>query len=87
MLCMIAVIVMCVYLFPQCVDEALDVAGEDFSQAKEAVPGDTAVEGKPSPKTQPLSYVLNFFLSLYHAVYHYYVSCITWDGNYCRCNR
>ena len=36
--------------FSQCVDETLDVAGEDSSQAEEAVPGDTAEEGKPSSK-------------------------------------
>ena len=49
------------FIFPQRVDKALDFAGEDSSQvAKEAVPVDTAEEGKPSSKTQPLSYVLNF---------------------------
>jgi hypothetical protein len=38
-------------IFPQRVDETPDVAGEDSSQAEEAVPGDTAEEGKPSSKT------------------------------------
>ena len=38
-------------IFPHRVDETLDVAGEDSFQAEEAVPGDTAEEGKPSSKT------------------------------------
>jgi hypothetical protein len=46
----IKVIVMGV-IFPQRVDETPDVAGEDSFQAEEAVPGDTAEEGKPSSKT------------------------------------
>ena len=67
--------------FPQRVDKTLDVAAEDSSQAAdEAVPADTAEEGKPSPKTQPLSYVLKFSLSLYQAIYHYYVSHIVLVG-------
>ena len=42
----------CVLSFPQRVDETLDIAGEDSSQAdKEAVPVDIAEEGKPSSKT------------------------------------
>ena len=38
-------------MFPQRVDETPDVPGEDSFQAEEAVPGDTADEGKPSSKT------------------------------------
>ena len=38
-------------IFSQCVDEMLDVVGEDSFQAEEAIPGDTAEEGKPSSKT------------------------------------
>ena len=38
-------------MFPQRVDETLDAAGEDSFQAAEAIPGDTAEEGKPSSKT------------------------------------
>ena len=52
------------FIFPQRVDETLDVAGEDSSQAEDAVPGDTAEEGKPPSKTQTLLYP--FLLSLYH---------------------
>ena len=78
----------CVLSFPQRVDETLDVAGEgSFQATKEAVPADTVQEGMSSAKTQPLSYVLNLFLSWYYAIYHYYVSYIMWDGNYCSCNR
>ena len=33
------------------VEETPDVAGEDSFQAEEALPGDTAKEGKPSSKT------------------------------------
>jgi len=32
-------------------NETPDIAGEDSFQAEEAVPGDTAEEGKPSSKT------------------------------------
>ena len=38
-------------IFPQHVDETLDVAGEESFQAKEAIEGDPAEEGKPSSKT------------------------------------
>ena len=38
-------------IFPQRVDKKPDVAGEDSFQAEEAVPGDTAEEGKPPSKT------------------------------------
>ena len=37
--------------FPQHVEETLDVAGEESFQAKEAISGATAEEGKPSSKT------------------------------------
>jgi len=47
--CFCLVVIVC--SFPQRVDEPLDVPGEDSFQAKEAVPGDTAEEGKPSSKT------------------------------------
>ena len=38
-------------IFLQRVDEMPDVAGEDSFQEEEAVPGDTAEEGKPSSRT------------------------------------
>src|SRR4051812_48713123 len=81
MLCMIDVIVMCVYIFLQRVDEALDVAGEDSSQAKEAVPGDTAEEGKPSSKLNP--FVLHFYFLMYHVMYHYLLHQLGWDDSSC----
>ena len=59
------------FIFPQRVDETLDVAGEDSSQAKDAVAGDTAEEGKPPSKTQtPFYPFLLSFVSfiLYHAI-------------------
>ena len=54
----------------QRVDEALDIAGEDSSQAEEVVPGDTADAGKPPSKlkTPPYPFLLLFVsLILYHA--------------------
>ena len=70
---MIVVIVMVVYLFLQRVDEALDVAGEDSSKAEEAVPGDTAEEGKPSSKLKLLSYIFTFFVPYYISCYCYII--------------
>ena len=67
------------YFFPQRVDETLDVAGEDSSQAEDAVPGDTAEEGKPPSKTETPHYPVYFpFVSfiLYHAI------TILWLGLY-----
>ena len=77
MLSMIGVIVMGVPLFPQRLDEALDVAGEDSSQAEEAVPGDTADAGKPSSKLKPMTYI--FYSLLYHAIVSPIITSF-WDG-------
>ena len=52
------------FTFPQRLDETLDVAGEDSSQAEEAVPGDTVEEGKRPSKTQTPYYP--FYFSLCH---------------------
>ena len=54
--------------FSQRVDETLDVIGEDSFQAEEAVPGDTAEEGKSSSKTLTLILHFTFFVP-------YYISC------------
>ena len=78
---MITVIVMCVYIFPQRLDEPLDVVGEDSSQAEEAVPGDTAEEGKPSSKLNP--FVLHFYFLMYHVMYHYLLHQLGWDDSCC----
>ena len=52
-------------LFSQRVDETLDVAGEDSSQAvEEADPGYIAEEGKPPSKLK-LRFT-HFYFSLYH---------------------
>ena len=55
----------CVFTFLQRVDETLDVAGEDSSQAaEEADLGYFAEEGKPPSKTQLR--INPFYFSLYH---------------------
>ena len=51
--------------FPQRVDETLDAAGEDSSQAiEEADPGYIADEGKPPPKFKLR--ITHFYFPLYH---------------------
>ena len=74
----------CVILFPQRVDEPLDVAGEEPSPATEDFdPGQFASEGKPTSKTQPSC--PTFLLSLSHVFIIQVLYQLGWD--YCSCIR
>ena len=67
-----------VYFFPQRVDDTPYVVGEDSSQAEDAVPGDTAEEGKPPSKLKTPHYLSLTFFYIMCILSCYYCNHMVW---------
>ena len=78
----------CVILFPQRVDEPLDVAGEEPSPATEDLTQDSLpVKASQLSKLNPMSYIFTFLnIMYYYHVFNIHVLLHSgWD--YCSCSR